>query len=52
MMTLNEKKARMEKLEELRFYLSMKDHWSSKDFEQDAAWFNEWLTLKKEVEAA
>lgn len=51
-MTMTEKKARIEKLESLRFYLSMKDRWDYKDYEQDRAWFNELLKLKKEVEAA
>lgn len=45
-----EKKARMEKLEELRFYLSMKDRWNNADYEQDHKWFAEWLNLKKELE--
>ena len=49
-MTDTEKKERMEKIEELRFYLVMKDHWDSKDFRQDNEWFNEWLTLKHELE--
>ena len=45
-----EMKNRMNKLEELRFYLSMKDRWNNEDYEQDHKWFAEWLNLKKELE--
>ena len=43
-------KNRMNKLEELRFYLSMKDRWNNEDYEQDRKRFAEWLNLKKELE--
>lgn len=40
---------RMEELEELRWMLSMKDRWDSKDFAQDNKWFEEWLNLNEQV---
>ena len=38
-MSANEK--RIEELENKMFYLSMKDHWSNEDFEQNREWRRE-----------
>jgi hypothetical protein len=43
------KNERIEWLENRLFILSMKDHWTPNDFEQDRQWTNELNELKKEV---
>ena len=42
-------KSRIEELELKKFYLSMKDHWSYEDYEQDRKWFEEIQKLKAEL---
>lgn len=49
-MTREEITKRMEEIENRRFYLAMKDHWTREDFATDDKWFAEWLKLKKELE--
>ena len=39
----------IEELELKKFYLSMKDHWSYEDYEQDRKWFEEIQKLKAEL---
>ena len=51
-MNRQEIEARIDKLEDLRFYLAMKDRWNSKDFEQDREWSNELFNLRKELKNA
>ena len=41
-------KDRINELEKNIFLLSMKDHWTSADFEQDREWNNELRELTKE----
>lgn len=48
-MTNEEMSKRIEELESKRFYLSMKDHWTSADFETDRKWWTEILDLEKEL---
>ena len=49
-MTKQEMMDRMEELDKLRFFLSMKDRWNGEDYSTDRKWFAEWLDLKKKVE--
>ena len=46
-MTREEIKARIEDLEERRFYLAMKDRWTRDDFTWDMETFREILRLEK-----
>ena len=48
-MTNEEMSKRIEELESKRFYLSMKDRWSSADFELDRKWWTEILDLEKKL---
>lgn len=41
--------ARLERLREQRFYLSMKDRWSADDFDTDRTWFQEELAIRKKL---
>ena len=41
---------RIETLEDKMFYLKMKDHWTSRDFELDRMMNNEVKKLKRELE--
>lgn len=45
--TREEVVARMERLEELRFELKMKDFWNHEDWRRDRAWASEYYTLFK-----
>lgn len=49
-MTRTEIEARIDKLEDLRFYLAMKDYWNERDYEQDRKWRDELFELRKEIE--
>ena len=49
-MTREEIKARIEDLEERRFYLAMKDKWTRDDFTWDMETFREILRLEKMLE--
>lgn len=49
---MNEKQARLEKLEREHFYLSMKDHWTAADWEKNGELFREIMKLKEELENA
>ena len=49
-MTREEIEARIEELESDSFYLDMKDHWTSADFDRSRAMFNERMKLKKQLE--
>lgn len=54
-MTINEIRERINKLEERRFYLSMKDRWTNADFDYDAKLLRELADLRqvaREMEAA
>lgn len=44
-----DKAKRIEELEQGRFYLSMKDHWSAEDYAQDRKWAEEIRKLKEEI---
>lgn len=48
-MTINEIRARINQLEERRFYLSMKDRWTSEDFLHDARMCNELADLRRQA---
>lgn len=48
-MTLNEVRARINQLDERRFYLSMKDRWSAADFDNDAAMIRELTALHRKA---
>lgn len=49
-MTKEEMKQRLEKLEDERFLLEMKDRWDAKDFETDRMYGREIRELKREIE--
>ena len=49
-MTREEIIKKMDEIENSRFFLAMKDHWTRADFEIDDKWFDELLELKKELE--
>ena len=40
----------LNKLENKRFYLSMKDRWNSEDYETDRRWMQEEISLRKQLE--
>lgn len=48
-MSINEIRDRINKLEESRFYLSMKDRWSNEDFDRDAQMLRELAELRRKV---
>lgn len=49
-MTREEIKARIEDLEERRFYMAMKDRWTREDFDWDMETFREIRKLEKMLE--
>ena len=49
-MTREELEARLEEVEDRRFYLNMKDRWSSEDYALDNKLFEERLAIKKALE--
>lgn len=49
-MTREEIKARIEDLEERRFYMKMKDRWTREDFDWDMETFREIRRLEKMLE--
>lgn len=49
-MTNDEIKARIEELERQRFYLGMKDRWSSEDYSHDRKMWMEILDLQKKLD--
>lgn len=49
-MTKNEIKERIDRLEDLKFYLNMKDRWSFDDRRQIQKWNAELNALRKELE--
>lgn len=49
-MTREQAQNRIEELENERFYLAMKDFWSSEDFKEDDKMFNEIFKLQKEFD--
>ena len=48
-MTREELEARLEEVEDARFDLKMKDHWSSEDYRLDDKLFDERLALKEAI---
>ena len=49
--TKNDIKERISKIEDLKFYLNMKDHWSFDDYRTMDRYRAELKALKKEMEA-
>lgn len=48
-MTINEIRERINKLEERRFYLSMKDRWTNADFDYDSKLLRELADLRRQA---
>ena len=48
-MLKHEIEKRIEKIEEERFYLAMKDHWTREDFDKDREYLREINKLKKDL---
>ena len=51
-MTKNEIKERIDRIEDLKFYLNMKDRWDFDDYRQMQRWDVELRQLKAELEKA
>ena len=51
-MTKNEIKERIDRLEDLKFYLNMKDRWTTEDYKTINRYHRELQELKKQLEAA
>ena len=51
-MTKNEIKERIDRLEDLKFYLNMKDRWTTEDYRTMSRYRREIQELKKQLEAA
>ena len=51
-MTKNEIKERIDRLEDLKFYLNMKDRWTTEDYKTINRYHREIQELKKQLEAA
>lgn len=51
-MTKNEIKERIDRIEDLKFYLNMKDRWDFDDYRQMQRWDAELRQLKAELEKA
>lgn len=49
-LTLNEVRARINQLEERRFYLSMKDRWTNDDFDLDSFMLRELAQLRRRAQ--
>ena len=49
-LTLNEIRARINQLEERRFYLSMKDRWTNDDFDLDSYMLRELAQLRRRAQ--
>ena len=51
-MTKSEIKERIDRLEDLKFYLNMKDRWTTEDYRTMSRYRREIQELKKQLEAA
>ena len=51
-MTKNEIKERINRLEDLKFYLNMKDRWTTEDYRTMSRYRREIQELKEQLEAA
>ena len=51
-MTKNEIKEKIDRLEDLKFYLNMKDRWTTEDYRIINRYHNEIQELKKQLEVA
>lgn len=51
-MTKNEIKERIDRLEDLKFYLNMKDRWTTENYRTMNRYHNEIQELKKQLEVA
>ena len=49
-LTLNEIRARINQLEDRRFYLSMKDRWTNDDFDLDSYMLRELAQLRRRAQ--
>jgi hypothetical protein len=51
-MTKNEIKEKIDRLEDLKFYLNMKDHWTTEDYRTMDRYYRKIQELKKQLEVA
>ena len=51
-MTKNEIKEKIDRLEDLKFYLNMKDRWTTEDYRTMGRYHREIQELRKQLEAA